>query len=252
MPLLQFGQTLKGGLGRYVIKKRIQDTVWFTENQCKETVVIKGHLTPHIRPLLDEVQDPAEPPIIMLKHLDDYLLNSSIKKRLHQKELKYVARIGHNRFSEVQLGDLGGCYSVDSGIARGGTPVGAAVWSRPEVIMETPWNPATDIRSFGAVLRSLIYGGNFSLFRPLAVPYGHEEYNLEVLKQQSTYRYFGPFPAKYEEIASPKTITAILYLMHKIPQSETTPFSRTTKRELDWRDRPTAQGPLKDGWFQDR
>jgi hypothetical protein len=55
------------------------------------------------------------------------------------------------------------------------------------------------------------------------------------------------------------------YLMHEIPQSQTTPFSRTTEREvslndkefiskimkLDWRDRPTAQELLNDRWFQD-
>jgi hypothetical protein len=112
-------------------------------------------------------------------------------------------------------------------------------------------------------LISLIYGGNFNLFRPRTVPYGHEEYNLEVLKQQ--FRYFGPFPAKYEEIAGPETITAILYLMQEIPQSQTTPFQRTTEREVcqkdrafigkimmvDWRDRPTAKDLLEDEWFQE-
>jgi hypothetical protein len=112
-------------------------------------------------------------------------------------------------------------------------------------------------------LISLIYGGNFNLFRPRTVPYGHEEYNLEVLKQQ--FRYFGPFPPKYEEIASPETVTAILYLMHEIPQSQTTPFQRTTEREvcqkdkafigkimmMDWRDSPTAKDLLEDEWFQE-
>lgn len=155
--------------------------------------------TTHLRPLLDEIQDPATPPIIVLRYLDDHLLNSSIEKSLNRKELKFVARCilealsvlhkegyvhtgkllpmlpqnpangfqsldvkldnifvnyqnGDNRFSEVQLGDLGGCYSVDSEFAKGGTPVGAAMWSSPEVIMETPWNTATDIWSFGAVV----------------------------------------------------------------------------------------------------
>ncbi|KAL3711217.1 hypothetical protein TMatcc_005015 [Talaromyces marneffei ATCC 18224] len=310
MSLLKVGQTLRGNLGKYVIRKQIQETVWFAENLRRETVVVKGvqghprienerdvlrrfqPSTTHLRPLLDEIQDPAVPPIIVLRHLDDHLLNSSIKKSLNRKELKFVARCilealsvlhkegyvhtgkwlpifpqrsanSDNRFSEVQLGDLGGCYSVDSEFAKRGTPVGAAMWSSPEVIMETPWNTATDIWSFGAVLISLIYGGDFNLFRPRTVPYGHEEYNLEVLKQQ--FRYFGPFPAKYEEIAGPETVTAILYLMHEIPQSQTTPFSRTTEREvslndkefiskimkLDWRDRPTAQELLDDRWFQD-
>jgi hypothetical protein len=95
------------------------------------------------------------------------------------------------------------------------------------------------------------------------VPYGHEEYGLEVLKRQ--FRYFGPFPPKYEEISRPETITAILYLMQEIPESQTTPFSRTTEREvcmkdkqfigrimkMDWRDRPTAKGLLEDEWFQE-
>ncbi|PWY89543.1 STE/STE20 protein kinase [Aspergillus sclerotioniger CBS 115572] len=302
MSLLKLGQTLRGRLGRYIITKQVQDTVWFAENQAKETVVVKGvqshprvenerdvlkrfqHSTTHLRPLLDEVQEPAEPPIIILNYLEDNLLSSSIKKTLNRQELKslnvlhkdgYVHtdvkldnifvnyKQGENRFSEIQLGDLGGCYPADSTIAKKGTPIGAAMWSSPEVLMETPWNTATDIWSFGTVLISLIYRGDFNLFRPRTVPYGHEEYNLEVLKRQ--FSYFGPFPGKYQEIASPETVLAILYLMHEIPQSQTTPFIRTTEKEislrdknfiskimmLDWRDRPTAQELLEDGWFQE-
>jgi len=60
---------------------------------------------------------------------------------------------GEIRFSDVQLGDLGGTYRADSKYATSGTPVGAPMWSSPEVIMETPWNTATDIWSFGAVVR---------------------------------------------------------------------------------------------------
>ena len=86
---------------------------------------------------------------------------------------------------------------------------------------------------------------------------------MEVLKRQ--FRYFGPFPPKYEEIASPETVTAILYLMQEIPKSQTTPFHRTTEREvgvkdkefigkimmMDWRDRPTAKELLEDEWFEE-
>lgn len=113
-------------------------------------------------------------------------------------------------------------------------------------------------------LISLIYGGNFNLFRPRTVPYGlNEEYGLEVLKRQ--FRYFGPFPAKYEEIATLEAVMAILYLMQEIPQSQTTPFHRTAEREvskkdkefigkimmMDWRDRPTAKELLEDEWFKE-
>jgi hypothetical protein len=107
-------------------------------------------------------------------------------------------------------------------------------------------------------LISLIYGGTFNLFRPRTVLYGHEEYGLEVLKRH--FRYFGPFPAKYEEIASPETVSAILYLMHEILRSQTTPFHRTTPSEvckrdrnficriikMYWRDRPTTKELLED------
>lgn len=61
-------------------------------------------------------------------------------------------REGDIRFSDVQLGDLGGSYPSDSEYAKGGTPVSAPMWTSPEVIMETPWNTATDIWSFGTVV----------------------------------------------------------------------------------------------------
>ncbi|KAF2272540.1 STE/STE20 protein kinase [Westerdykella ornata] len=308
--LFRLGQVLRGRLGRYTITKEIQDTVWFAKNQLEETVVIKSvkghprvenernvlkrfqHRTPYLRPFIDEIQELSYPPTVVLKYLDDHLLNASVKKALTRKEVKYVSRRvlealallheddyvhtdvkldnifvnygrGDIRFSDVQLGDLGGAFPSNSNYAKEGTPVGAPMWSSPEVIMETPWNTATDIWSFGTVLISLLYGGDFNLFRPRTVPYGHEEYGLEVLKRQ--FQYFGPFPAKYEDITKPETITAILYLMHEIPQSQTTPFYRTTEREvckkdkeftckimkMDWRDRPTAKDLLVDEWFNE-
>ncbi|KAK6579505.1 hypothetical protein PZA11_008011 [Diplocarpon coronariae] len=308
--LFRPGQVLRGRWGRYTITQEIHQTVWFARNLAGETVVIKsvrGHprvenerdilkrfqaRTPYLRPLIDEITEPPDPPTIVLQYLEDHLLNASRKKTLNRRELKYVSRRvlealkvlhqegfvhtdvkpdnilvnyreGEIRFSDVQLSDLGGTSPADGPAARAGTPIGAPIWTSPEVLMETPWNSATDIWSFGAVLISLIYGGNFNLFRPRHVACGHEEYGLEVLKQQ--FRYFGPFPAKYEEIARPPTIAAILYLMDTIPPAHTTPFHRTTATEvgladkeflgkimqLDWRDRPTAAVLLEDEWFTD-
>ena len=79
-------------------------------NQAEETVVIKGvqghprvenerdvlisfqDRTPYLRPLIDEIEEPPDPPTIVLKYLEDNLLNASIKKTLNRKELKYVSR----------------------------------------------------------------------------------------------------------------------------------------------------------------
>lgn len=79
------------------------------------------------------------------------------------------------------------------------------------------------------------------------------------------FKYFGPFPAKIAEIADPETVQSIILLMEHIPKEKTTPFSRTTEREvsrrdnifiskmmkLDWRDRPTAKELLEDEWWND-
>lgn len=106
-----------------------------------------------------------------------------------------------------------------------------------------------------------MYGGDFNLFSPKTVEYGHEEYNLEVMMSQ--FRYFGPFPAKVSEIMDDETIQSVLYLMELNPPETLTQFTRVTTREvakedkdfickmmqMDWRDRPTAKELLEDAWF---
>jgi hypothetical protein len=47
---------------------------------------------PTLRPLLDEIEDPAEPSAIVLKYLDDDLTKASRKQRLTRQEIKYVAK----------------------------------------------------------------------------------------------------------------------------------------------------------------
>lgn len=56
------------------------------------------------------------------------------------------------RFSEVRLGEFGGTYPQDSEWAKSGTLIGGPLWNSPEVLLETPWNTATDILSFGTVV----------------------------------------------------------------------------------------------------
>lgn len=49
--------------------------------------------TPYLRPLIDEIQEPAEPPSIVLGYLDTDLLRESNKQRLSRPEIKQVAKI---------------------------------------------------------------------------------------------------------------------------------------------------------------
>lgn len=249
------------------------------------------HRTPFLRPLVDEIEEPSKPTTIALKYLDSHLLAETIKKPLNRKEIKYVCRrvlealkvlheenLVHtdvkldnvfvnlqedeNRFSEVQLGDLGGCSSIHSKWATSGKFVGTPMWTSPEVIMEMPWNTASDIWSFGTLLISLIYGGDFNLFRP-EVERDHEEYSLGVLMKQ--YSYFAPFPVTMEEIATFESKITMLWLIQEIPPEKWTPFAWTTEREvvkrdkefigkfmkLNWKDRPTAKEILEDKWWDD-
>jgi serine/threonine protein kinase len=48
--------------------------------------------TPHLRPLLDEVKDPQEPPCIVLKYLDADLMTESNTERLSRADIKQVGK----------------------------------------------------------------------------------------------------------------------------------------------------------------
>lgn len=124
--LLRLGQLLKGRASTYTITKQLHECIWlatygiylscafepqtdYCRNLSNQTVVIKSvrHFrlenerdilnrfqsrTPSLRPLLDEIEDPSDPPALVLKHLDDDLLNASAARRLTRLEIKYVAK----------------------------------------------------------------------------------------------------------------------------------------------------------------
>lgn len=48
--------------------------------------------SPYLRPVIDEIEDPPDPTTIVLKYLQDDLLEASIQKPLNKKEIKYVAK----------------------------------------------------------------------------------------------------------------------------------------------------------------
>ena len=111
---------------------------------------------------------------------------------------------------------------------------------------------------------TLIYGGDFNLVCQKVVPFGHEKYDLEILKQQI--RYFGPYPDDIGEAVSEQTAAAILYLISEISFSQVGLFQRITEKEIckadktfiskimrmDWRERPSAKDLSRDDWFQER
>ncbi|OLN95709.1 Serine/threonine-protein kinase cst-1 [Colletotrichum chlorophyti] len=134
--------------------------------------------TPFLHPLIDEVQEPADPPSIILRHLDSELLTKSKKKRLTRSEIKDVARrtlkallildkdgmvhtevkldkifvnYGQSgqRFSETQLGNCGGVVHKDSTFAMEGHLIGAAFTRSPEAMFQLSWDTSTDVWSFG-------------------------------------------------------------------------------------------------------
>lgn len=50
------------------------------------------HRTQSIRPLIEELEDSDTPPTLILKYLDDDVLNASDKQRLTAPEVKFVAK----------------------------------------------------------------------------------------------------------------------------------------------------------------
>ena len=124
--LFRLGQHLRGTAGTYRITEQISDFIYIgvyvlllfvtltsmlsISNQQNNPVVIKsvqGHWrlhnerdilkrfqsrAPTLRPLLDEIEDPAEPPAIVLKYFDDDVTRASRKQSLNRQEIKSVGR----------------------------------------------------------------------------------------------------------------------------------------------------------------
>ncbi|CAD6443841.1 0de4f0dd-a22d-4b7f-aa87-5fbb38e7203a [Sclerotinia trifoliorum] len=219
-PLLNIGQVIKGKTKylhhqQTIIRLRFPSTPAYQtpkSNSKAQNVIIesiRGHwrlkneadILKHFqsktsissfRPLIDEIIEPADPPSIVLRYLDNDLLSESYKKTLTRSELKFVARRvlqalqvlhhdgfvhtdvkpdnilvnhgkGNERFSEVQLADFGGTVSVESKWAKEGHIVGTYKWRSPEVLLGMPWGTSSDIWSFGCSILMLIYGDHYPL-----------------------------------------------------------------------------------------
>ncbi|KAI1422302.1 kinase-like domain-containing protein [Xylaria sp. FL1777] len=216
--LLHIGQILKGRNSSYTLVKELhraldEAAVYLARDQNNDECIVKsirGHWrlkneagilkryqsqSSFIRPLIDEIQQPADPPSIVLKHLDSELRTESKKKRLTRPEIKQVAKCilealqvlhkdglvhtdvkldnvfvnygqGDQRFSEIQFGDFGGVVSQDSNIAKEGRLIGAAFTRSPEAMLQLSWGTPTDVWSFGNAILSLVHGGDYHQFDP--------------------------------------------------------------------------------------
>ncbi|KAL3416347.1 kinase-like domain-containing protein [Aspergillus fumigatus] len=124
-PFLRIGQFLG----------QLQETVWLASN---EPIIIKSirhfHLqnkrdvlnhfqsrTPYISPLINEVVQPSNPPAIVLRYLNDHLLNIRYvaKRVLEALKVLYENNFVHTdkwdvRFIDVQVADCGSTVSSDS------------------------------------------------------------------------------------------------------------------------------------------
>lgn len=57
-----------------------------------------------------------------------------------------------NRFTDVQLADMGNSYPETHEYALEGQPTGAPMWTSPEVLMHMFWDTKTDIWAFGTLV----------------------------------------------------------------------------------------------------
>ncbi|THV43787.1 hypothetical protein BGAL_0925g00020 [Botrytis galanthina] len=289
--LLSIGQKLKGKTNTYTVSKQLYEFVFLAQDSKEQNVIVKsirGHWrlqneadvlkrfqsrAPSLRPLIDEIVDPIDPPTIVLKHLDDDLMTETYKKILTNPELKFVARRvlealqvlhedgyihtdvkpdnilvnhgnGNERFSEAQLADLGGTVSVHSKWANEGHIVGTSSWRSPEVLLGMPWGTSSDIWSFGCSILMLIYGDHYP-FNPRngGAEVDDDEYDFGVLMKH--HQYLGPFPISFGEIADEGTQNAIVLAMKAVPLEKMKPLPMITQKEIPKVDNIFLQKILK-------
>ncbi|KAK3900194.1 kinase-like domain-containing protein [Staphylotrichum tortipilum] len=250
--LFSIGQVLKGRIGHYVISKQLQETPVIVKSALNHPRVSNERdvlerftgQSRYIRLLVDEIVEPAEEVTIVLRHLNSTVLRASISKTLTRTELKYVSRqipgalrVVHgrveNRSSDVQLADFGGTLPVDHQHAREGAAVGAAIWRSPESLLGMLWGVERDIWSFGTLLISLIYGGDFNIFDPPG--------EFHVLRRQ--FQFFGPPPPKYAQLFVEQMMVERMLAIRENLREDVKPFRMITEREMCEADKRFI------GWF---
>ncbi|KKZ64790.1 hypothetical protein EMCG_09310 [[Emmonsia] crescens] len=155
--LLQIRQLLKGQKGAQNKQTVIIKSVQHFHLENKQDVLKHFQIqSPFFHSLLDEIINPADPPAIVLKHLDNHLLNASASRELAIIEIKYIAksileglkllhsegfvhidnvhvhvldnyRPGDIHFTDVQLADMRSTIPADSAYAKEGDMIRAPI-----------------------------------------------------------------------------------------------------------------------------
>ncbi|RMZ78548.1 hypothetical protein DV737_g3824, partial [Chaetothyriales sp. CBS 132003] len=218
-----------------------------------------------------EIDEPEDPPFIVLKYLDSDLRTESDRQRLSRPEIKEVAKcvlealrtlhqdgmvhtdikldnifvnLGQSdqRFTAIRVGDCGGVVSKDSKFALEGHLIGASFTRSPEAQLGPPWGPATDIWSFGNAVLTLLYGGGFHLFNP-----ANEGIKVRPRRQMADEN--ASNVVEFIHSMGPPTKPFYLVTGREIPPADRDFVLKIMK--LDPRDRPTAEQLLEDEWFDE-
>ncbi|KAK2804267.1 hypothetical protein FQN51_002357 [Onygenales sp. PD_10] len=254
-------------IGQTVVIKSARNSLRITNE--RDVLTKFQTRTPYLRPLVDEIVEPAEPPAIILKHLKNDLLSSSNNKKLTTKEIKYVSKrvlmalellheTGYvhtdvkmdnvlvnfapspqggddQRFTDIQLADMESTVHISSRYCQDRDGIGTPIWRSPEAQLGLQWGPPTDIWSFGTmVVISMIWGDNFFIFKP-KVPRDHDEYELEILARYHIF--FGPYPLSYSDLADKETLAILRYIMASVPADQLKPLRLASRREISPEDR---------------
>ncbi|KAI9674994.1 MAG: hypothetical protein M1817_001400 [Caeruleum heppii] len=199
---------------------------------------------PSLRPLIDEIQDPLDPPSIVLKYLDQKLQDASNQERLTRPDIKFVAR---RVLEALQVLHEGGYTHTDV---------------KPDNIMVN--------RAKGGLRFSDVQLADFGEASHIDSSHAQDDglgddddpYEVKILLKNR--QFFGLFPPSYGTIADDDRLAILTYVNNSVPPEDEKPFYLASSKEitaadrafickimkLDPRDRPTAKQLLADEWFQ--
>ncbi|XP_014562117.1 hypothetical protein COCVIDRAFT_32963 [Bipolaris victoriae FI3] len=223
-PLFKVDQVLRGHKLIYTVVKEIhrafdEAAVYLARDQNKNNCIVKsvrGHWRlqneadilrryqskmPFLRPIIDEVISPADPPSIVLRHLDSELLAESRKKRLTRPEIKQVARC---ILEALLVLHKDGMVHTDSKFAKECNVIRGAFTRSPEVMLALSWGPPTDVY--------LVHGGDFHRFDPGWQRVKTEDQDYELTVMQRMYHSFGPFQRSMADILNPVALDVVFFL----------------------------------------